>query len=511
MPEHRDIHLRGHLEPQGVGGAAIVAQALLDQPTANDGGGWVTHKLTTPSSRSINSLGAPKRIDAINAELPEPAKMGGRASVVLLVADADAVTSVSGIIELSIGQALRRERSVQMSFIGLRPARQFLDTLCGAALAASLMILSSAHAGTKEPLQTLHVFEPLDGDAPGPLTLAGDGRFYGAAAYGGALSSGTVFAMDKRGTFEVLHAFNANVDGQYPSTTLLSAIDGYLYGTVRYGGAAQCGSLFRVSPSTGAFEVMRPFAVLGRRTEGCNPRGAMAQGPDGWIYGTTEYGGSADAGTVYKWNPHSGAFKTLRSFAGWGTGDGYSPMSVALSPSGELFGLTPAGGKFDVGTIYSLNPDGSQYRVVYSFTNQTDTIGSGPYGQLLLAKDGNFYGSTGRGGFCCGTIFRLSPDGTVSLVHTFEFSGDLGFPVNGDLALGPEGLLYGVTRGSGANGGGTVFTMSTSGEARVLQSFTYAGTPNAPVGRLARAGSYMYGVASRGFSEGSVIYRVLKK
>jgi uncharacterized repeat protein (TIGR03803 family) len=373
------------------------------------------------------------------------------------------------------------------------------------------VIFSSAHAGTKEPLQTLHAFEPLEGDGPGPLTLGSDGRFYGAATYGGALHFGTVFAMDKRGTLEVLHSFDANVDGQYPSTTLLSARDGHLYGTVRYGGVSQCGSLFRVSPSTGAYEVMRPFAVLGRRTEGCHPAGAMAEGLDGWIYGTTESGGRADAGTVYKWNPSNGEFKTLRNFAGWGTGDGYSPMSVAFSPSGRLVGVTPKGGKFDVGTIYSLNPDGSQYRVVFSFTYETDTMGSGPYGQLLLAKDGSFYGSTGSGGYCCGTIFRLSPDGAVSLVYTFEFFGDLGFPVNGDLTLGPEGLLYGVTRGSGADGGGTVFTMSTSGEARVLQSFTYSGTPNSPRGRLARAGSYMYGAASRGFSEGSVIYRVLKK
>ncbi|WP_374675409.1 choice-of-anchor tandem repeat GloVer-containing protein [Ideonella sp.] len=400
---------------------------------------------------------------------------------------------------------------MQFTLVGLRAVRQFLNALCGAGLAASLVILPSAHAGTKEPLETLHVFAPLDGDAPGPLTLASDGRFYGVATYGGALRSGTVFSMDKRGTFEVLHSFDASVDGQYPSTTLLSASDGYLYGTVRYGGVSHCGSLFRVSPSTGEYTVMRPFAVLGRRTEGCNPRGAMAQGPDGWIYGTTEYGGSADAGTVYKWHPASGKFKTLRNFAGWGTGDGYSPVSVALSPTGELVGVTPSGGKFDVGTIYSLKPDGSEYRVVYSFTYESDTIGSNPFGQLLLAKDGNFYGSTGRGGYCCGTIFRLSQDGTVSLVHTLEFFGDLGFPVNGDLILGPEGLLYGVTRGSGAEGGGTVFTMSTAGEARVLQAFTYAGTPNSPMGRLTRAGSYMYGVASRGFSEGSVIYRVLKK
>jgi uncharacterized repeat protein (TIGR03803 family) len=328
---------------------------------------------------------------------------------------------------------------------------------------------------------------------------------------GGTLHFGTVFAMDKNGNLEVLHSFDANVDGQYPSTTLLAASDGYLYGTVRYGGVSHCGSLFRVSPSTGTYEVMHPFAVRGRTTEGCNPLGAMAEGAGGWIYGTTESGGTADAGTVYKWNPGSGRFKTLRNFAGWGTGDGYSPVAVALSPSGRLYGVTPTGGVFNEGTIYSLNPDGSDYRVLFSFTYETDTMGSGPYGQLLLAKDGNFYGSTRSGGQCCGTIFSVTLDGTVSLVHTLEFFGDLGFPVNGDLTLGPEGLLYGVTRGSGADGGGTVFTMSTSGEARVLQSFTYSGTPNSPRGSLTRAGSYMYGAASHGYSEGSVIYRLLKK
>ncbi len=389
-------------------------------------------------------------------------------------------------------------------------ARKWWRALIRSALAASFLF-SSAHAGTKEPLQTLHEFQPLEGDNPGPLTLASDGRFYGAATYGGALHFGTVFAMDKRGNVEVLHSFDANVDGQYPATKLLAASDGYLYGTVRYGGVSACGSLFRVSPVTGVYEVMHPFAVLGRRTEGCNPGGAMVQGPDGWIYGTTESGGKSDAGTVYKWNPANGKFKTLRNFAGWGTGDGYEPASLALSPSGQLYGVTSRGGPFDVGTIYSLNPDGTDYRVVFSFTYETDTMGAGPYGQLLLAKDGNFYGATGSGGLCCGTIFRLAPDGTVSLVYTFEFFGDIGWHVSGDLALGPDGLMYGATGGSGIEGGGTVFSMSTAGEAHVLHAFSYSGTPNAPRTGLTLAGSYMYGSASRGFSEGTVIYRVLKK
>lgn len=381
----------------------------------------------------------------------------------------------------------------------------------GMGMLAAIMVPPTAHAQSKPRLETVHVFQPLEGDNPGPLTRASDGRFYGTATYGGDLHFGTVFSMDFSGQVTVLHSFDAAVDGRYPMTTLLAARDGYLYGTTRYGGPSACGALFRVSPATGSYQLMRPFGGGSKKSEGCMPTGAMAQGAGGWIYGTTEDGGRSNAGTVYKWNPASGAFKTIRQFAGSGYDDGDSPVSVALSPSGRLFGVTDRGGRFDVGTVYSLNADGSDYRVLYSFTTEGGPVGSRPYGKLLLANDGNFYGSTGSGGNCCGSIFRVTPDGEVSAVHTFEFFGDIGRSVTGDLTLGPEGLMYGATSDGGVGEGGTVFTMSTSGEASVWQSFDSAGTPNHPRTGLTRAGAYMYGTASYGYSEGTLVYRVLKK
>lgn len=396
-------------------------------------------------------------------------------------------------------------------FLTMRHAGPTWAGVIGMGMVAAIVASPVAHAQTKPRLETVHVFQPLEGDNPGPLTRGSDGRFYGAATYGGDLHSGTVFSMDFSGQVTVLHSFDAGVDGQYPMTTLLAARDGYLYGSTRYGGTSACGSIFRVSPADGGYQLMRPFDGMSKKSEGCMPTGAMAQGAGGWIYGTTEEGGRSNAGTVYKWNPASGAFKTIRHFAGSGYDDGDSPVSVAISPSGRLFGVTNAGGRFNAGTVYSLNADGSDYRVLYSFTTEGGPVGVGPYGKLLLAKDGNFYGSTRSGGNCCGSVFRVTPDGAVSAIHTFAFSGDLGHPVTGDLTLGPEGLMYGTTRGGGAGGGGTVFTMSTSGEASVWQSFDYAGTPNAPRTGLTRAGAYMYGTASYGYSEGTLVYRVLKK
>jgi uncharacterized repeat protein (TIGR03803 family) len=395
-------------------------------------------------------------------------------------------------------------------FVDWRNAKSIWMGAIRVALAAALMVSSNAHAEKKPSLETVHVFQPLEGDSPGPLTRASNRIFYGAATYGGASHFGTVFSMDFDGKVKVLHSFDADVDGQYPMTTLLAASDGNLYGTVRYGGMSACGSLFRVSPSTGIYQLMRPFARVTKQSEGCTPSGAMVEGPGGWIYGTTESGGRSAGGTVYKWNPVTGAFKTIRHFALGSTDDGYSPVSVALSSSGRLFGVTYAGGPFNAGTVYSLNADGSDYRLLHSFTNE-GAAGVRPYGKLLLAKDGNFYGSTQSGGDCCGAVFRVEPDGAVSAIHTFEFGGDLGHPVGGDLTLGPDGLMYGTTNSGGVDGGGTVFTMSTSGDASVWQSFSYAGTPNSPRTGLTRSGAYMYGTASFGYNEGTLIYRVLKK
>src|SRR5262249_41622500 len=140
-----------------------------------------------------------------------------------------------------------------------------------------------------------------------------------------------------------------------------------------------------------------------------------------------------------------------------------------FSKDGKLFGVTHEGGANGYGTVFSLNTDGSDYRVLYSFG--PDEIGGGPWGELLLGKDGNFYGTNFNAfPFGGGSVYRLSPDGTVSLVADFEpfFFG--GNPM-GRLTEGPAGILFGTLLNGGPGAGGGAFSVTTSGQATLLQPF----------------------------------------
>jgi uncharacterized repeat protein (TIGR03803 family) len=212
---------------------------------------------------------------------------------------------------------------------------------------------------------------------------------------------------------------------------------------------------------------------------GENPYGGVISDKAGNLYGTTSAGGSVHAchrhgcGTIYKVAP-DGTQTTLYTFNGGS--DGAQPLGLVLDGAGNLFGATedggdPSCGKGNCGTVFKLTPDGTK-TILHNFEGGSDGIE--PWAGLLLGKDGNLYGTTSGGGIQNGGIvFKISPGGAETVLYSFCSQSqcmDGGSPVAA-LISDKAGNLYGTTLGGGTTGWGTVFKLATNGAETVLYSF----------------------------------------
>ncbi len=257
-------------------------------------------------------------------------------------------------------------------------------------------------------------------------------------------------------------------DGAYPTGNLVHDSHGNLYGTTMDGGGVPpLGTVFKVTPS-GAETVLYSF------------RGE----PDGWapyyagvvfdkagnLYGTTETGGANRAGTVFKLTP-TGIETVLHSFAEDGT-DGFYPLAgVVLDKTGNLYGTTSAGGASKYGTVFKVTPTGTE-TVLYSFKGGTD--GCSPLNAgVVLGKNGILYGtSSGEGCSSLGTVFELTSTGAETILHRFVNNHKDGYDPHAGLVIDNTGNLYGTTYYGGTHSYGTVFKVTPTRTEKVLHSFT---------------------------------------
>ena len=237
-----------------------------------------------------------------------------------------------------------------------------------------------------------------------------------------------------------------------------------------------CALVLTVPPAHGQTEtVLYGFAGS---PDGGGPGAALIRDKEGNLYGTTLaggvynacYGGSSGCGTVFKLTP-SGTETILWSF---GNGkDGSSPSGSFIFDKGNLYSTTRYGGAYNGGTVFKLTPSGTE-TILWSFGNGAD--GYNPYAGLVVDKLGNLYGTTSAGGATscyngCGTVFRLTPSGTETVLYSFgSQSGDGYFPLAG-LTMDAKGNLYGTTLAGGAYNQGTVFKLTPSGTETILWSF----------------------------------------
>jgi uncharacterized repeat protein (TIGR03803 family) len=339
----------------------------------------------------------------------------------------------------------------------------------------------------------------------GALVQATNGYLYGTTSIGGAIGEGTVFKITPAGTLTTLYSFCAQgglcTDGAGPWAGLVQATNGYLYGTTYYGGAYNYGTVFKITPS-GTLTTLYNFCAKTGCTDGKYPRAGLVQATNGDLYGTASEGGANNWGTVFRITP-SGTLTTLYSFCSQsGCTDGAGPWAgLVQAANGYLYGTTYGGG-FTAGTVFKITPSGT-LTTLYNFCAKTGcTDGGAPYAGLVQATNGDFYGTTASGG--AGTVFKITPSGTLTTLYSFcAQSGctDGENPFAG-LVQATNGDLYGMTPFGGDKSFGTVFRITASGTLTTLYSFcSQSGCTDGeyPYGALVLAtNGDLYGTASEG-------------
>lgn len=313
------------------------------------------------------------------------------------------------------------------------------------------------------PVATVHVFDSggPDGRIPAGALIEGpDGNVYGITSGGGTLGHGMVFTCDADGVTTVLHEFAGGAGGATPAAGLFRAPDGTLYGTTLLGGASDRGIVYRLAPD-GAFTVLHAFTG---GPDGGLPSSALIQATDGRLYGTTLSGGTGGYGTIFRLTT-SGGLVTLHSFSGL---DGATPVGGVIQASdGGLYGTTLAGGVFRLGTIFKVTLNGvASVRHVFSGLD-----GALPLAGLHQAADGQFYGTTTAGGaWNRGVVFRMAGTGAASVLHAF--AGADGAIPSAPVIHARDGYLYGTTLAGGPSDQGTIFKLSMTGVLFTIHAFT---------------------------------------
>jgi uncharacterized repeat protein (TIGR03803 family) len=215
--------------------------------------------------------------------------------------------------------------------------------------------------------------------------------------------------------------------------------------------------------------------------EGAIPTAGLVQGSDGNFYGTTVSGGAHYRGTVFKITS-SGTLTTLHSF-GDSSGDGAGPAAgLVQGTDGNFYGTTASGGTSYQGTVFRITPAGV-VTVLHSFSAST-TEGAAPVARVAQGSDGKFYGTTAIGGMHYqGTVFNVDSTGNLTTMHSFSGSPNEGAGPLAGLALGSDGNFYGTTAAGGAHYQGTIFKITSTGNLTTLHSFS--GSPTEGTGPVA--------------------------
>lgn len=325
------------------------------------------------------------------------------------------------------------------------------------------------------------------------------GSLYGTTRYGGPADAGTVYEVDATGHETVLHAFTAGTDGYQPIAGVIRDAAGNLYGTTQ-GGTSGFGAVYKLD-ATGRLTVLYSFT---RGTDGGNPIAGVILDSAGNLYGTTSGGGTAGGGVVYKLDA-AGHETVLYSFAGFP--DGSLPNSSLIRDSaGNFYGTTLFGGAADFGAVYKLDTAGHE-TVLYSFTNGQD--GSYPEGGVIRDQAGNLYGTAQNGGTANqGVVYKLDTTGHQTVLYSFTGGADGSQPYAGvirDMA----GNLYGTTLYGGA-AEGVVFKLDTAGHETVLYNFMGATGGAWPYsGLILDSAGNLYGTTSSGGARnGGVVFKL---
>jgi uncharacterized repeat protein (TIGR03803 family) len=330
-------------------------------------------------------------------------------------------------------------------------------------------------SGSVTTLYTFSMYNGTNGSVPeAPVIQGQDGNLYGTTQEGGGI--GSIFSMTTNGLLNYSVVLE-ETNGANVQHGLVQGMDGNFYGITVNGGfraepgflqSSMYGTVFKMTPS-GSLSTLYSFGTQpGDATVGGLPDGELVQGPDGDLYGPADGG---QYGSIYKATTN-GVVTALFDF---GATNGSGPAGpLVWGPAGNLFGLTTAGGNYGWGTIFELTTNGN-LTSLFSFdgTNgavYADDANSDDFpGGLVPGSDGNFYGETicggpgffgGHGGYENGTLFQITPGGTLSTLYAFGNVPNDGIYPGGGLMQASDGNFYGVTFYGGTNNDGTIFRLS---------------------------------------------------
>src|SRR5580692_6670266 len=354
---------------------------------------------------------------------------------------------------------------------------------------AVLVLYAAATALPAQTLTTLHTFCQGGGNGckdgsnpPAALVQATDGEFYGTTA-------ATVFKITPTGALTTLHDLCSDcADGIVPNAALIQATNGDFYGTSTFGGANGFGTVFKITQG-GALTTLYAFSCSPTVCPSpllVDPNG-LVQATNGELYGTTERGGYG-GGTIFRITP-SGTLTTLYEFCSetnCNAPDGQFPEAkLVQAANGDFYGTTESGGTYGAGMVFKITPHGT-LTTLYSFCQSEPecTDGANPFGALVQATNGDFFGTTyGGGGNCTypcgGTVFKITPSGTLTTLY--RFCAQSGCPDGANPRAGliqaTDGNFYGTTQLGGNNtdypcnddgGCGTLFKITSDGTLTTL-------------------------------------------
>jgi uncharacterized repeat protein (TIGR03803 family) len=310
--------------------------------------------------------------------------------------------------------------------------------------------------------------------------IGADNALYGTA-YGSSNTSsgGGIFKINRDGSgYKVLHSFSTEETDDdlnltyvyYIGLTITHEVNGLIYGTIS-GSGTNNGAIFRIDTDGGDYTVLHGFSS----TDGLPY--SVTLGNDGVLYGA----GNA----IFKMFIDGSGYTVLHTFVS--ATEGSRPVGHLIqAPDGELYGINNFNGASNYGTIFKIDSGGTNFDVIYTFTNAL--LGTLPTGPLLLGQDGALYGTASRGGTNGdGAVFRINTDGTgYQNLYSFGSSTTDGSVPYGGLIQDLNGVLYG-TASSAVNTNiyrGTIYKINPdgSGFATLYQCSQSFGS--APVGGL---------------------------
>jgi uncharacterized repeat protein (TIGR03803 family) len=400
----------------------------------------------------------------------------------------------------------------------VRQTRRFFGRIAGAAIV--FLIALTATAATKATTEVIYSFaggadgEYLDTD----VAIDAAGNLYGTSVLGGTFGGGTVWQLSQvNGSWvhTVLYNFTGGADGGEPYKGVTLDAEGNLYGTAVTGGSGSCeggcGVTYKLSKNGSTWTQTVLYAFTGA-DDGSGPGSRVTLDQQGNVYGMTPTGGAFGLGTIYTLRPKANDtwnLQVLHAFTGGVDGSSGSAGKMVFH-QGALFGAATTGGAYGHGTIFRLKPQNRgqwTFQSIYSFLGDLD--GSFPYGGLTIDLSDNIFGTTYYGGTDgIGTVFQLSfaRGGWVNLVlYSFKSGTDGNSPIS-NVGFDTMGNIYGTTS-EGGLGSGTIFQLIPvpGGSWSETLAHVFAGSPDGAFpysGMTPGADNTFYGATVHGGANG---------